>query len=127
MIVLGLLRWWYGEGLFKQLHRSQERIAATADYFSFVLLLKTLFSPFRQISAGGVRGPIGLQLRAWLDRLVSRCVGAVIRTLTIIVGVGGLILSVMLAILRLVGWVALPALPFVGLLLTVTGWIPWRI
>lgn len=127
VIALSLIRWWYGEGLLKQSYASQQNIAATVDYFSIPLLLKTLFSPFRQISAGGTRGPLGVQLRAWLDRLVSRCVGAAIRTLTIFVGVLMLAGSCVYAVLRLGGWLALPFLPAVGLVLMISGWMPWNL
>lgn len=126
MIIIALFRWWYGEGLLKQAHQGRQRIAATADYFSIGILIRTLFSPFRQISVGGVRGPLGVQLRAWLDRLVSRFVGAGVRSFTIIAGIVGLAVSCLFAFLRLAGWVLLPVAPLVGLVLSATGWVPWE-
>lgn len=127
-IALGLLRWWYGEGLTKQLTASRERLARTVDFFSIPLLLKTLFSPFRQIDAGGVRhGPIGVKIRAWLDKLISRLIGAVIRGMTIIAGIIALTFSAIVGTLRLGGWLLLPALPLIGLILTLTGWAPWSL
>jgi hypothetical protein len=126
MIIVSLLRWWYGEGLLKQMYMSRGRIAAMADYFSIELLIKTLFSPFRQISAGNrVQGPIGVKFRAFLDKLVSRCVGAVIRLLTIVIGIGGLLFSCVLAVASVAGWVLLPVAPAIGLILSLRGWVPW--
>lgn len=124
LIVLGLFRWWYNEGFMGQLLAARQRLATTADYFSIVLLLKTLFSPFRQISAGNARGPLGVQVRAWVDRMVSRFVGATIRSLTIIAGVVALVFSVLFGCMRLLGWLLLPALPLVGLVLALVGWVP---
>ena len=125
MVIYSLLRWWYGEGLLKQLQIGKQRVATTADYFSIALLAKTLFSPFRQISAGNVRGPIGVQLRAWLDRLVSRMVGATIRSFTIIAGLVALGVSFVMVGVRVAGWAALPVLPALGLLLALGGVMPW--
>jgi hypothetical protein len=125
-IALGLLRWWYGEGLLKQLLASRESVSKMVDFFSITLLLKTLFSPFRQISAGQVRGPLGVQIRAWLDKLISRCVGATIRSLTIILGVFALGFSVIMQVLRLAGWIILPLMPIFGLILMLIGWVPWN-
>lgn len=78
MFIVGLLSWWYGAGWVAEAKRVRERIASTADYFSIDLLVKTLFSPFRQISAGKVNGPLGVKWRAFVDRLISRCIGALI-------------------------------------------------
>ncbi|MET0979649.1 MAG: hypothetical protein ABWX90_00140, partial [Candidatus Saccharimonadales bacterium] len=60
MFVIGTLSWWYGAGWRQRLAMLRERLANTIDYFSIDLLARTLFSPFRQISAGKVNGPIGV-------------------------------------------------------------------
>lgn len=122
-IAMGLVRWWYGEGFTKQLSSARERFASTVDFFSITLLLKTLFSPYKQISAGKVRGPIGIQLQAWLDRLVSRCVGAIFRSIMILSGIVALTFSIIFNTLRLGGWLLLPPLPAIGLVLTLIWWI----
>ncbi len=107
------------------MRRVWERIEATLDYFSFSLLLRTLFDPFRQISAGGVRGSLEVQLRAFFDRLISRCIGAVVRL--IMIGIGAIVLLVnsILAVVIVVAWLFVPLLPIVGLLLWISGWMPW--
>lgn len=128
VLLLGLFRWWYSEGLDGQLKSSRERLAEVADFFSIVLLLKTLFSPFRQIDAGGVKhGPIGVKIRAWVDKLISRLIGAVIRSLTIIAGIIALGVSVLFIAFRLGGWALLPVLPVIGIILALTGWVPWNL
>lgn len=94
------------------------RIEATLDYFSFDLLLRTLFAPYRQIAAGSVDGPLEAKLRALVDKLFSRLIGGFIRIVIIIIG--GLVMAfqVMMAILILIGWALVPLLPIVGLVLT---------
>ena len=125
MFIVGLLGWWYGPGWRGCMGRVVDRLAATADFFSISLLLRTLFSPFRQISAGSVRGPLGVQLRAFFDRLISRLIGAMVRSAMIIAG--GVILTIQAIAggLASVGWLFVPALPLVGLLLMLIGWMPW--
>lgn len=103
-----------------------QRLDRLFDYFSVDLLIKTLFSPFRQISAGRVNGPLGVQLRAFGDRLISRMIGAMIRTAVLVVGVVTIILAALFGFVELVLWALLPVLPFIGLILAMSGWtLPW--
>lgn len=125
MFIVGLLGWWYGPGWRGYMSRTLDRLAATADFFSISLLLRTLFSPFRQISAGSVRGPLGVQLRAFFDRLISRLIGAMVRSALIVAG--GVILAIQAIIggIMGVGWLFVPALPLAGLIMMLIGWIAW--
>lgn len=91
------------------------------DTFSIGLLLRTLFSPFRQISAGGVRGPLGVKLRAWFDRLVSRFVGAGVRIIVIGIGVVYLLLVIIVGVVRFLAWPLIPLLPIIAVLLYSVG------
>jgi hypothetical protein len=125
MFIVGLLGWWYGQGWRGCISRALGRLATTADFFSVSLLLRTLFSPFRQISAGGVRGPLGVQIRALFDRLVSRLIGAMVRSAMIIAGCVVLAVQAIFGGLVGLGWLLLPAVPLVGLALTFAGWMPW--
>ena len=52
MFIVGLLGWWYGAGWRERARMIIERLAKAYDFFSLDLLIKTLFAPFRQISAG---------------------------------------------------------------------------
>lgn len=126
MFIVGLIGWWYGPGWRQCVSLATERLAQTADFFSIDLLARTLFSPFRQISAGGVRGPLGVQMRALFDRLLSRFIGAGIRTVLIIFGLFALLFTALLNGLMIIIWAFVPLLPVVGLLLTLMGWLPWR-
>lgn len=124
---MGMLVWWYGSGWRQRIVYLRERLSSTMDYFSIDLLLKTFFSPFRQISAGKVTGPLAVQMRALLDRLVSRVIGAMIRFFMIIVGVAVIIMQVVFGSVLLVVWAVIPVLPLLGLFGFLTGWVPWKL
>lgn len=127
MQVLALVSWWYGLGWLDQASLVRQRFARATDRYSLSLLLRTLFSPFKQLDAyGGGSGPLDARLRAWLDRLISRLIGAMIRSFMIIVGVIVLVFELIVAVVRLAIWPVIPVLPILGLVLALTGWFPWR-
>lgn len=116
-----MIAWWYTTAWFKLIHDVQHMAARVLDTFSVGLLLRTLFAPFRQIDAGGVRGPIGIQLRAWFDRTFSRFIGFGIRTTMIIVGGFAAVIMLCLGAVWALVWLCLPVLPVIGLVLTLSG------
>ena len=107
--------------------RLREKLMGTLDYFSIDLLLRTFFSPFRQISAGQVRGPIGVQMRAFFDRLISRVIGAMIRLTMIIFGIVAITFYAVVGGVLVVVWGVIPLLPVLGLVLFLSGWAPWSL
>lgn len=127
MFILGILSWWYGAGWRQRVTMLREKILSTMDYFSIDLLAKTLFSPFRQISAGKVQGPLGVQLRAFADRVISRVIGGMIRSFMIVIGAVAIVLYSVIGGIFVVFWAVIPLLPVVGIVLFVSGWIPWTL
>lgn len=126
MIAWDILVWWYTEGWRQRLVVLQESVDSMMDYFSIDLLLKTLFAPFRQISAGRVDGPLDVQLRAFFDQLVSRVIGAVVRTIVVVIGAVAIGLGLLADGLLLAAWAFVPLLPVFGLILFLLGWVPWN-
>lgn len=124
LLVSNLLRWWYGDGWRQRAHLIANRLDGTIDYFSVDLLIKTLFAPFRQISAGRVDGPIGVQMRAMVDKLFSRLIGAVVRLFLLVFGGVVIGLQVLIGLIVLVGWAIVPLLPVIGIMMMVIGWTP---
>lgn len=122
MLLLSLVRWWYGDGWRERAGMVKNRLAGTMDYFSIELLIGTLFSPFRQISAERVDGPLGVKLRAFADKLISRVIGAFIRLLILVVGLVTIALQVLFSGIVLIGWAFVPLLPMVGLVMMLIGW-----
>ena len=124
MFIVGLLSWWYGAGWRQRAVMIRERMVSTVDYFSIDLLLKTLFAPFRQISAGKINGSIGVKWRAFVDRTISRMIGSIIRIFIILIGCVTIVFYGIMGLATLVLWAAIPALPLVGFLLFISGWTP---
>lgn len=127
MFLVGLMTWWYGDGWRQRVLLMRRRLADSSDYFSIGILAKTLFAPYRQISAGGVSGPVGVQARAFLDRSISRVIGAFVRSIVLISGIIFMFFQVVFGGVVLVGWGLVPLFPVIGLILAVIGWVPsWR-
>lgn len=93
-----------------------DRLSRVNDRYSMSLLLSTLFSPFRQISAGSVRGPLGVQMQAFFDRLISRFIGAGIRLVLIGIGIFAAFVGLIFGVIRIIFWPLIPPMPFIGLL-----------
>src|SRR5215213_9224564 len=102
MLFASLFSWWYGADWLRQVTLIKLQFKKALDYFSINELLLTLFAPFRQISAGDVRGPLGVKMRAWFDRLISRFVGAGVRVIIILIGCLYLLLLSILSVAWLV-------------------------
>lgn len=126
MFLVGMLSWWYTGGWKGRLVYAGRHLQSVAAFFSIGQLATTLFAPFRQISAGGVRGGFSAQLQAFFDKLISRIIGAVIRTLFIIAGIVLLVLLAVWEIVMTLLWLVVPALPVVGCIMAVIGWMPWK-
>lgn len=127
MFLVGLISWWYGDGFKRSLSGSAERLASTYDFFSISIILKTLFSPFRQISAGKVGGDFGSLLRGLVDKLISRTVGFVVRLFTLIAGVVALTGQLAGGVIVTAVWLVTPVIPVVGFILMALGWTPaWQ-
>lgn len=126
MQFVALISWWYSAGWRDQASLVGERLARVADRYSIELLAGSLFAPFRQIDAGGTaRGSLEVKLRAWLDRQISRFIGALIRSVMIVAGIIAFLLSITFGVIWLVIWPFIPVLPVIGLVLASAEWMPW--
>jgi hypothetical protein len=101
-----------------------ERLAKAYDFFSLDILIKTLFAPFRQISAGQVRGSLDVQIRAFFDRLLSRCIGALVRSIMLVIGSLWTLILAIAGLIEGVLWLFVPLLPIIGAVMFAIGWVP---
>ena len=125
MFLVGIISWWYGDGLISRARMITDRLKVSADFFSIGLMLGTLFAPFRQISAGGsVGGSISDQIHAIFDKLLSRIIGLIVRTFMIIAGLIVMLLQILFGIFIIMFWLILPLFPIAGLIMVVIGWVP---
>lgn len=124
MFLVGILSWWYNGGWRRRIQMIQASVTRTSDYFSVGLLLKTLFSPYRQISAGSMSGPLGIQMQALVDNIISRLIGALIRSTVMITGCIVITLQILIGCIVLVLWPFVPLFPIIGIILTIIGVAP---
>lgn len=105
-----MISWWFSRGWGIFATRLFDKLHDTADFFSISSLVKTLFAPFRQISAGvSTSAALDARLRAFFDRLVSRIIGAIVRIGILIFGGIVLLLQLVFSLVMIVAW---PVLPF---------------
>ena len=125
MFLVGILSWWYGRGWAGQWRRVSDKWQATVQFFSIGQLVSTLFSPFRQISASpnSSTNPAAA-LRALLDQLISRLIGALVRSMTIIAASIIIGFQVIFGTIGMILWWIVPVLPIIGFILLAIGWVP---
>lgn len=123
LLITEMFRWWYTVGWRGRAKKIAVGLDGIIDYFSMDLLVKTLFSPYRQISAGGVDGSLEVKLRAFADKLFSRLIGAAIRLIILVVGAITIFLQTLIGLLFLLGWGLMPVLPIIGLVVSVKGFV----
>ena len=123
MAITEMFLWWYSSGWKVFVGKLKAALSSITDFFSMGSLVRTLFKPYRQISAETTRDGASLDIKfhMFLDRLISRIVGFFSRLTLLLVGIiiiifGGII-SFILAIL----WPIIPLLPIVGIVLTAMG------
>lgn len=127
MFIVWALSWWYGVGWRAQFISLRNQLASSYDYFSIGLSIRNLFAPFRQISAGKVKGPLAVQLRSFMDRQLSRVIGACVRLVLIIIGIIWLTIQCLVGGIAMIFWAVMPVMPLIGFILMLSGWVPaWR-
>lgn len=127
MFLVGLFSWWYGRGWVSQWGRVVDRWMRTVHFFSIGQLLRTLFSPYRQISANIQGDSFAQEMRAFFDQLISRIIGSIVRGFTILFGLIVIYLQIVFEVIVMILWWFLPLLPVIGALLFALGWVPsWQ-
>ena len=122
MLVIGMIEWWYIRGWRMFLTWLGDRLKNAADFFSIRLLVRNLFAPFRQISAGGTTSSaMDARIAAFFDRLLSRIIGAIVRFVLLIIGTVLIILQAVLGVVVLILWPLAPVIILLCLVLSTMG------
>ena len=123
MAITEMLIWWYAHGWRVFVQRIKDAFSSIADFFSIGSLFRTLFKPFRQISAETADENASLDLRfhMFIDRLISRVVGFVMRFILILTGLIIISIGGVVGLVLIVLWPFVPLLPVAGIVLTVMG------
>lgn len=112
MFLVDLISWWYFRGWGIYFDDLRKKLGDTADMFSIGEMVRTLFKPYKQISAGADSA---------IDRLISRFVGFFARLVIILAGLILLAVEVILGLLLAIIWPVVPLMPIVGIILMVVG------
>lgn len=123
MAITEMFLWWYSRGWGVFVDQLKNYFASIVDFFSMDSLFRTLFKPFRQISAesASANSSIDLKFQMFLDRLVSRTVGFFSRLILILVGLFLMICGGALGFILIILWPIIPLLPIGGIILTILG------
>ncbi len=96
------------------------------NYFSVLLLLKTLFSPWKGYHWQRGRGfSFGEYFNVLLSNLMSRFLGALARLILAIIGLIFEIIIIIIGAIVFLGWFLLPILIILGFLLGILLIIPY--
>lgn len=109
---MGFFLWYYSKGLKKFFLIWRNYLEFFWNFFSVGRFLRTLFSPWkRDVSRVHERGfhPI-LLLKALLENIFTRCIGAIIKTVMICVGLIFEIITIPVGFGLLLFWLAAPLL-----------------
>ena len=119
MLAVALLQWWYSRGWLETGKRGLGMASSVVQSFSVPILAKTLFAPWKQIVAlKPANDNIQLKLRRVLDNLVSRVVGFMVRSLTLLTALIMALFALAIGVVMIVIW---PLIPVSVVILTGKG------
>jgi hypothetical protein len=119
-MVFELLNWWYGPGWVQAIKRIYKWAQGISMALSAGQLLRSLFEPWHRIVSVGGRS-LDAKVRNAIDNLVSRMVGASVRTLVLITAGAAMVVAVILGIFVAVVWPLVPPLIIFSLYRGITG------
>ena len=97
-----------------------DQLKNAADFFSIRLLVRNMFAPFRQISAGGTTSQaLSAQISAFFDRLLSRFVGAMVRFFLLVIGTVIIVIQAVVGAAVAILWPLAPLLVVVCFVLAI--------
>ena len=123
MAIAEIFFWWYAHGWKAFIGKLRSTLANITDFFSMDSLIRTLFKPFRQISASAASDSASLDLKfhMFIDRLVSRFIGFFSRLTLLIAGSLIIIIGGIVSLILIILWPIVPFIPIAGIILTITG------
>ncbi len=109
MLFISFMKWWYGAGWILAWKRLGQRIDSVSRGFSIKLLFRTLFSPWKRVTANKGRG-LDAQIHAGLDNLVGRVVGFSVRSIVLLAAGVAILVTAIFGFILLIAWPLLPPL-----------------
>lgn len=104
----GYFKWHYGRSFLEFFKIVKNFLAFLVHFFSFKLLLKSLFHPWHRMREDYPKSDLGAFFESLLVNVLMRIVGFVSRIIIIFIGILTLFASLALSILMVMVWVFLP-------------------
>ena len=123
MAIVDMFFWWYAHGWHAFISKLRGFLSSITDFFSMDSLVRTLFKPFRQISAesASTGASLDLKFHMFIDRLVSRFIGFFSRLTLLIAGTIIIVFGGIASLILIILWPIIPFMPLLGLVLAVMG------
>lgn len=117
------IKWYFVEMPIKILNQLYQYIVVLTKIYSFIFLLKTLFTPWKnQLYAYPNKGfDIKRILEIWTNNIISRVVGAFVRLATVFIGVVIIIFTMVIGSIFLIIWLTYPVLFITLIIISFTG------
>lgn len=113
-----MLGWWYSQGWLQNLQTIERRLKTVANVFAVKVLLRTWFSPWKQIYT---QSTFTTFFKILLDNTISRCIGAIVRGSILFAALLISIGIITIGLLSLIVWPFIPLLIIVFPLLAASG------
>lgn len=108
VMIIEMLRWWYGPGWVHSFKRISTRTTSVAHAFSATTLVATLFSPWKRIQYSGKS--LDAKMQAMIDNFVSRLIGFVVRVGVLIAALVMIASSAIAGLAIAIIWPLIPVL-----------------
>jgi hypothetical protein len=113
MLILEFFKWWYGVGWQKAIKGGVGLVKKVELSFSILVLLKTLFSPWKRIITPPGRA-LEDKLSAMLDNLVSRTIGFFVRIFSLITAIVLITGAAIIGLVIATSWPLIPLLAIIS-------------
>ncbi len=123
MAIVEMISWWYTRGWNVFIQKNKSALSNTLDFFSMNSLIRTLFKPYRQISAeaANANSSLDIKFQMLIDRFISRFIGFFSRLFILITGIFIIIIGAICSLCLILSWPLIPLLPIAGIVLSITG------
>lgn len=112
-ITKGSLVWWYSDAAGLLAKHQSLLLLTLADFFSFKILFKTLFQPWKRDVISDDNLSLQARFQVWGLNLVTRLIGLVVRSGAILLGVVVIVLLLIGYLILWVGWILGPLAPII--------------